>query len=91
MCLLVLVLVHILGNFTGPYTLAWVCGLGLVNCHIPAKLRLKPSWVGCIIGFDKNPNPNHVPTYLDQFQINYEAGFRNEVSVTPNQMMDAKK
>ena len=22
-------------------------------CHTPAKLRPKPSWVGCIIGFDK--------------------------------------
>ena len=22
-------------------------------CHIPAKLRPKPSWVGCIIGSDK--------------------------------------
>ena len=24
-------------------------------CHIPAKLRPKPSWVGCIIGLKKNP------------------------------------
>ena len=33
-----------------------------------AKLRPKPSWVGCIFGFDKpkpiTQNPNHVPTYF---------------------------
>ena len=32
-------------------------------CHTPAKLRPKPSWVGCIIGCDKTQTPN-VPTYL---------------------------
>ena len=29
----------------------------MTYCHTPAKLRPKPSWVGCIIGFHKTPNP----------------------------------
>ena len=65
-------------------------------CHTPAKLRLKPSWVGCIIGFDnpKTLNPktlNPVPTSFNHFQINQEADFRYATLVQPNQMISAKK
>ena len=33
------------------------------NCHTPAKLRPKPSWVGCIIGFDK-PKPKNQSLHI---------------------------
>ena len=38
----------------------------ILFCHTPAKLRPKPSWVGCIIGFDPE---NPMPTYSNHFQI----------------------
>ena len=41
-------------------------------CHIPAKLRPKPSWVGCIIGFDKpnnKPNKTQVSLHIATSQL----------------------
>ena len=64
--------------------------LGRIYCHIPAKLRPKPSLVGCIIGFD-NPKPNKMCPYIFKPLPDYLLSWFSECSLNSTKLDDSCK
>ena len=65
---------------------SWV----LLFCHTPAKLRPKPSWVGCIIGFD-NPNPKPKCHYIFEPLADYQGSWFSVCNLSSTQLDDPCK